>query len=212
MAPGIRALRMVQIGQEVSAGGTTDPASTIWRGEGMLKDNRVTTFPTENIGIIGGVNRTYVGKTGGEIELTGIATYEQLPYIFNAGFYLSAPTTDAGSESIRTWKEVLENRNFIYEQLCNFIQPQLNNQGDQQQNGRSAAGPSGTGNGVSGAGGGLPAGAGPGGQPGAQHVELLDICWNLVKLASVSRKQGLPSLALHYQDAAEKKLSSAAPG
>jgi len=45
---------MVQIGQEVSAGGTTDPASTIWRGEGMLKDNRVTTFPTENIGIIGG--------------------------------------------------------------------------------------------------------------------------------------------------------------
>ena len=103
MAVGIRALRMVQIGQEVSAGGTTDPASTIWRGEGMLKDNRVTTFPTENIGIIGGVNRTYVGKTGGEIELTGIATYEQLPYIFNAGFYLSAPTTDAGSESIRTW-------------------------------------------------------------------------------------------------------------
>ena len=26
-------------------------------------------------------------------------------------------------ESIRTWKEVLENRNFIYEQLCSFIQP-----------------------------------------------------------------------------------------
>ncbi len=24
-------------------------------------------------------------------------------------------------ESIRTWKEVLENRNFIYEQLCSFI-------------------------------------------------------------------------------------------
>ena len=29
-------------------------------------------------------------------------------------------------ESIKTWKEVLENRNFIYEQLCSFIQPQLN--------------------------------------------------------------------------------------
>ena len=41
------------------------------------------------------------------------------------------------------------------------------------------------------------------------HVELLDICWNLVKLASVSRKQGLPSLALHYQEAAEKKLGTA---
>jgi hypothetical protein len=40
-------------------------------------------------------------------------------------------------ESIRTWKEVLENRNFIYEQLCNFIQPHLNTQGDQQN--RTAA-------------------------------------------------------------------------
>jgi hypothetical protein len=34
-------------------------------------------------------------------------------------------------ESIRTWKEVLENRNFIYEQLCSFIQPTLNGQGEQ---------------------------------------------------------------------------------
>ena len=24
-------------------------------------------------------------------------------------------------ESIRTWKEVLENRNFIFEELCSFI-------------------------------------------------------------------------------------------
>lgn len=44
-------------------------------------------------------------------------------------------------ESIRTWKEVLENRNFIYEQLCGFIQPTLNNQTDQQPNARAAAGP-----------------------------------------------------------------------
>ena len=29
-------------------------------------------------------------------------------------------------------------------------------------------------------------------------------------MASVSRKQGLPSLALYYQDAAEKKLGTAA--
>ena len=26
-------------------------------------------------------------------------------------------------EGIRTWKEVLENRNFIFEQLCRYIQP-----------------------------------------------------------------------------------------
>ena len=49
-------------------------------------------------------------------------------------------------------------------------------------------------------------------QPQAPHVELLDICWNLVKLASVSRKQGLPSLALSYQEKAEAKLATAAGG
>lgn len=51
-------------------------------------------------------------------------------------------------ESIRTWKEVLENRNFIYEQLCSFIQPTLNNQADQQPNARAAAGPTGAAGGV----------------------------------------------------------------
>ena len=46
----------------------------------------------------------------------------------------------------------------------------------------------------------------------SQHVELLDICWNLVKLASVSRKHNLPSLALHYKDAAEAKLENVPSG
>jgi len=74
-------------------------------------------------------------------------------------------------ESIKTWKEILENRNFIYEQLCSFIQPQLNSQAEQQPGRSQGAGA-----------------AGSGGQHAVPHVELLDICWNLVKLASVSRK------------------------
>ena len=36
--------------------------------------------------------------------------------------------------------------------------------------------------------------------------ELLDITWNFVKLASISRKHGLPNLAFHYVQAAKSQL------
>lgn len=103
MTQGIKALRKVQIGQEASLGGSTDIASTIWRGMGTLQDNRETTFPEEDIGILGGTTRSYVAMTGGEIGLEGDATFEQLPYIFNAGIYNTTATTDTGSGYIRTW-------------------------------------------------------------------------------------------------------------
>lgn len=103
MAQGIKSLRKIQIGQEVSEGGSTDIASTIWRGMGVLQDNRETTFPEEDIGILGGTTRSYVALTGGEISLEGDATFEQLPYIFNAGIYETTATTDSGSGYIRTW-------------------------------------------------------------------------------------------------------------
>jgi hypothetical protein len=116
-------------------------------------------------------------------------------------------------ESIRTWKEVLENRNFIYELLCSVIQPTLNGQSDPQAGARAraAGGPPTAAPGAQSAGGGPALAQAPAGQP-PQHVELLDICWNLVKLASVSRKQGLPSLALSYQAKAAAKLATAAGG
>lgn len=103
MANGIKALRKIQIGQEASLGGSTDPASTIWRGMGVLTDNRETTFPEEDIGILGGTTRSYVAKAGGEIQLEGDATFEQLGYIFNAGIYEAVESTDTGTGIIRTW-------------------------------------------------------------------------------------------------------------
>lgn len=54
-------------------------------------------------------------------------------------------------------------------------------------------------------------GNGQSSQAGAQ-VELLDICWNLVKLANISRKHELPTLALYYQESAEKRLLSVPHG
>ena len=103
MSPGIKALRRVQIGAELSAGATTDVASTIWRGMGVLKDNLEITNVEEDIGILGGANRTYIGKTGGEIQLTGSSTFEQLPYLFQSGIYATAPTTDTSSAKIWVW-------------------------------------------------------------------------------------------------------------
>lgn len=103
MTNGIKSLRKIQIGQEASAGGTTDIASTIWRGMGVITDLRETTFPEEDIGILGGTTRSYVAMAGGEISLEGDATFEQLPYIFNAGVYNTTATTDSGSGYIREW-------------------------------------------------------------------------------------------------------------
>lgn len=94
MVNGIKSLRKIQIGQEAALGGSTDIASTVWRGTGVLQDNRETTFPSEDIGLLGGTTRSYVARSGGEITLEGDATFEQLPYILNAGIYETTPTTD----------------------------------------------------------------------------------------------------------------------
>lgn len=57
-------------------------------------------------------------------------------------------------ESIRTWKEVLENRNFIYELLCTVIQPTLNGQSEPAGNRGRAPAPTGAGANASGGAGG----------------------------------------------------------
>jgi hypothetical protein len=103
--PGINALREANIGTMASFGGTTDVPTTVFRGMAMLDDTRETTFPDENVGIIGGVNRSYVAITGGECPLEADATFEQLPYILQSGFYTTSPTTDASSAAIWAWSQ-----------------------------------------------------------------------------------------------------------
>lgn len=100
--PGIFGARKVQIGQ-MDLNGTTDIPTTIWRGLGMIDDLSEPVFPDEHVGVIGGVNRSYIPKTGGEIPLEGEATFEQLPYIFDAGIYKATPTSDTGSGWVYTY-------------------------------------------------------------------------------------------------------------
>ena len=95
--PGIRALHKIYLGREGVAGSTTDTVHTVWRGTGVMDDSRETVFPDENIGILGGVNRSYVPMTGSELTLEGDATFEQLPYILGAAMYLETAASDGES-------------------------------------------------------------------------------------------------------------------
>ena len=101
MATGISALEKTLIGVEAVAG--TGATTTHWRGMGKVKDRRETVFPPEKVGKFGNTTRSYTPRTGGEVLLESDATFEQLPYIFNAAVYGTVATTDASSAQIRTW-------------------------------------------------------------------------------------------------------------
>ncbi len=105
MTYGIKALRQIQMSREVSTSqGSPSTDFTVWRGLGTLEDTRETTFVEEDIGVFGGVDRTYVAKTGAQINIESTpATFEQLPHILDAAVKLATPTTDASSAQIRTY-------------------------------------------------------------------------------------------------------------
>jgi hypothetical protein len=99
---GIKALRKVQLGQESTAG-TNAVATALWRGMGVITDLTEVEFLEEDVGILSGLLRTRIPKTGGEITLEGGCTFQQMPYIFQSAFYNTTPTTDASSAEIWTW-------------------------------------------------------------------------------------------------------------
>jgi len=102
MATGVNALEKTLIGQETAAG-TAVTCTTNWRGVGKGKNRAQVVFPPERIGKVGGTTRKYIPATGGEVTLEGDATFQQLPYIKQAGIYTTVPTTDASSALIWTW-------------------------------------------------------------------------------------------------------------
>ena len=82
---GSRALRKLQIGAEtLAAPGSNVAASTIWRGMGVIKDERDIVFPEEDVGILGGTDRNYEAARWSELSMPAVeATFNQLPYILN---------------------------------------------------------------------------------------------------------------------------------
>ena len=97
---GVKALRKIQLGKETTAG-TAVAATALWRGEGVGTDTSVTEFPPEDVGILGGTDRAYIPMVGGEVTWEGPATYEQLPYVLEAGVEQETGTQDgAGTDYI----------------------------------------------------------------------------------------------------------------
>ena len=91
---GIKALRRIQMGKE-TAPGTAVAASAIWRGIGTIQDNLTTVFPAEDVGILVGTDRNYIPKAEAMLALAETeATFEQLPYLFEAGIRHVTPSTD----------------------------------------------------------------------------------------------------------------------
>lgn len=115
MMAGIRALRKIQLGAETTAG-TTVAATTVWRGTGTLEDRREVKFPEEDVGYISGVDRTYVPKLLGALALEETpATFEQLPYIFEAGIKAvgSGVADGSGSGKIYAYPAPTTSKNSI---------------------------------------------------------------------------------------------------
>lgn len=93
---GSRALRKLQLGKE-TVKGTPVAATTIWRGMGVIKDNREIVFPQEDVGILGGTDRKYIARYWSELSMPAVeATFEQLPYLFEAGVIAETPAADGG--------------------------------------------------------------------------------------------------------------------
>lgn len=92
---GIRALRKIQLGKETTAG-TKVAADIIWRGTGSIHDNMELVFPTEDIGMLVPVGRSYISRYEAGLTLDATeATFEQLPHLFEMGIEHVAPTSDA---------------------------------------------------------------------------------------------------------------------
>ncbi|MGW8177401.1 MAG: hypothetical protein ACWGQW_01175 [bacterium] len=102
---GVKPLRKLQFGRETTAG-TAVAATTIWRGEGTIKDAREIVFPAEDIGYLSGTDRQYTASYYATLGLSSVeATFEQLPYIFEMGIQSvgTGSADGSGSDYIYTY-------------------------------------------------------------------------------------------------------------
>ena len=111
---GSRALRKLQFGKETTAG-TNVAGTTIWRGMGVIKDERDIVFPEEDVGILGGTDRNYEARKWSTLSMPAVeGTFEQIPYIFEAGIKAATATADgAGDGYIYEYAASITSQNTI---------------------------------------------------------------------------------------------------
>lgn len=113
---GIKALRKIQMGKESGgAAGTAVAATAIWRGTGLLEDSREIKHVDEEIGVALPTTRAYVPKLGCKVTFDPVeATFQQLPYLLEAGVSIETPTQDgAGTDYIYAYALPTSSQNTI---------------------------------------------------------------------------------------------------
>lgn len=104
MTYGVTALSKILFIRETTAGTLplTGSTATYWRGTGFPKDDRVVTKVDEQVGILGGTTRQYVGRLGASFALAATpATFEQVNHVLEMGLETDAPAADgSGSGKI----------------------------------------------------------------------------------------------------------------
>lgn len=94
ISTGVKALEKIQLGKESTAG-TAVAATTIWRGMGRIAYDNEVKRVAESVGIALPTTREYVPRLGATLALDPVeATFQQLPYIFEAGVAAESPTQD----------------------------------------------------------------------------------------------------------------------
>ena len=82
MAPGRKSLRQLQIGKELVAGTSATPTVRLRFTDAVIEDGLELQELDEQIGILGGVDRTAIVKTFGKLSIgSQPISFEQLPYV-----------------------------------------------------------------------------------------------------------------------------------
>lgn len=95
MSDGVKLLRKVQLGRETTQG-THVACTTVWRGPvAFLDDQSEVVYPEEDVGMLTGVDRSYVPKEMGVWAMPSQeATFEQIAHLFDAGIAKATPAQD----------------------------------------------------------------------------------------------------------------------
>ncbi len=82
---GTKGFRKLEFALEATPG-LVLPATTLWRGKGVIDDGRVIEYIDEDVGLLPGDDRTEEIQTAGAIELEATPfTFEQFPYLCAMG-------------------------------------------------------------------------------------------------------------------------------
>ena len=112
---GVKGLRKLQFARNADSdsGGEID-ATEIWRGTGTIEDARTLEFVEEDVGILTGTDRTNTPYLFGKLALDPVvATFEQFPNLLEMSIQAATPSTDSGSNFIRTYNFPTTSKNTL---------------------------------------------------------------------------------------------------